>query len=134
VSTPAPVRHGRFDTACRGFARKVPEYVGSPFTFLASAAAVLAWVGLGPLFHWSGGWVLWPATLTSIFAFLLVILLQYSQNRDARVAQLKLDEIIRSLDRARTQLVDLENLSDEEIARVQAEFGRLRGRLTDGAG
>ena len=70
--------------------------------------------------------MLWPATVTSVGAFLLVLLLQYTQNRDTRAIQLKLDELIRSLDRARTQLVRLEQLSDEELAEIESEFQELR--------
>ncbi len=100
--------------------------VGSPWTFLAALVATLAWVASGPLFDWSGDRVLWPATVTSVGAFLLVLLLQFTQNRDTRAIQLKLDELIRSLDQARTHLVRLEHLSDEELAQIEEEFGALR--------
>jgi low affinity Fe/Cu permease len=80
----------------------------------------------GAVFDWSGGWVLWPSTVSSLAAFLLVLLLQYTQNRDTRAIQLKLDELIRSLDQARTQLVHLEQLSDEEISEIEDEFRELR--------
>jgi low affinity Fe/Cu permease len=116
----------RFSRACRSFARRVPEWVGSPFAFLASVVGVLVWLALGPAFDWSGGWVLWPATLTSVGAFLLVLLLQYSQNRDTRVLQLKLDELLRGVEQTRTGLVRLESLSDDELERIEAEFRRLR--------
>ena len=110
----------------RRIAARAPGVVGSPWTFFGAVAATLAWVITGPIFRWSGGWVLWPATLTSIGAFLLVILLQYTQNRDTRAVQLKLDELIRSFGQARTQLVRLEQLSDEELAEIEAEFQELR--------
>jgi low affinity Fe/Cu permease len=79
----------------------------------------------GPLFGFSGNWLLIPATITSVGAFLVVFLLQYSQNRDTRALQLKLDELIRSLGRARTQLVRLENMSDEELEQIESEFTAL---------
>jgi low affinity Fe/Cu permease len=116
----------RLGRGARAFARRVPEWVGSPFTFLAAVAAVVLWLALGPVFEWSQGWVLWPATLTSVGAFLLVLLLQYSQNRDTRVLQLKLDELLRGVEQTRTGLVRLESLSDEELERIEAEFRRLR--------
>ena len=105
---------------------RLPSFVGNPWTFLVALGVVLAWVASGPLFDWSGGWVLWPATVTSVGAFLLVLLLQYSQNRDTRAIQLKLDELIRSLADARTQLVRLEELSDEELTEIEEEFAALR--------
>jgi low affinity Fe/Cu permease len=111
---------------CRYVASRAPAFVGNPWTFLVALGVVLAWVASGPLFGWSGGWVLWPATVTSVGAFLLVLLLQYSQNRDTRAIQLKLDELIRSLDAARTQLVQLEELSDEELTEIEEEFAALR--------
>ena len=111
---------------CRYVASRAPGFVGNPWTFLVALGVVLAWVASGPIFGWPGGWVLWPATVTSVGAFLLVLLLQYSQNRDTRAIQLKLDELIRSLDAARTQLVRLEELSDEELTEIEEEFAALR--------
>ena len=111
---------------CRYVASRAPSFVGNPWTFLVALGLVLVWIATGPLFGWSGGWVLWPATVTSVGAFLLVLLLQYSQNRDTRAIQLKLDELIRSLGQARTQLVRLEELSDEELTEIEEEFARLR--------
>jgi low affinity Fe/Cu permease len=113
-------------TLCRHVAARAPAVVGNPWTFLAAITAVVVWIATGPVFGWSGGWVLWPATVTSVGAFLLVLLLQYSQNRDTRAIQLKLDELIRSLADARTQLVRLEHLSDEELEQMEQEFADLR--------
>jgi low affinity Fe/Cu permease len=104
----------------------VPAVVGNPWTFLIALAVTVAWVATGPAFGWSGNWILIPATVTSVGAFLLVLLLQYTQNRDTRAIQLKLDELIRSFDRARTQLVQLEQLPEDEIARIEEEFSELR--------
>ena len=100
--------------------------VGSPWTFLTIVVLVVVWVATGPAFGWSTGWALWPATVTSIGAFLLVVLLQYSQNRDTRAVQLKLDEVIRAVADARTQLVRLEHLPDEAIAEIEDEFEQIR--------
>jgi low affinity Fe/Cu permease len=112
----------------RRVASRAPAVVGSPWAFLAALLATVAWIASGALFEWSGGWVLWPATLTSVGAFLLVLLLQFTQNRDTRAIQLKLDELIRSFDQARTQLVRLEALSDEELAQIEEEFSELRAQ------
>jgi low affinity Fe/Cu permease len=110
----------------RRLARRAPEIVGSPYAFLAAVALTAAWLASGPLFGFSDAWVLWPATISSVGAFLLVLLLQYTQNRDTRALQLKLDELIRGLGEARTHLVRLEHLSDEEIEELEREFVRLR--------
>ena len=114
------------DTMIRRLAALAPGLVGSPWAFVLAVAATLVWVVLGALNSFTGGWVLWPATATSVGAFLLVLLLQYSQNRDTRAVQLKLDELIRSSERARTELVRLESMPDERIARLEEEFVELR--------
>jgi low affinity Fe/Cu permease len=118
---------------CR-LAARTPTLVGSPWAFLSMLALTVLWLASGPLFHWSGGWVLWPATVTSVGAFLLVLLLQYSQNRDTRAIQLKLDELIRGLGDARTHLVRLEQLSDEELDQIEDEFRALRDEHSPSAG
>jgi low affinity Fe/Cu permease len=120
-----------FRALCR-LATRTPAVVGNPWTFIVAVAVTAAWVASGPLFGWSGGWVLWPATVTSVGAFLLVLLLQYSQNRDTRALQLKLDEVIRALGDARTHLVRLEKLSDEELDQIEDEFRQLREEEEDG--
>ena len=112
-------------------ARRTPDVVGSPWAFLSAVGATIVWLATGPIFHWSGGWVLWPATVTSVGAFLLVLLLQYSQNRDTRAIQLKLDELIRSAEPARTQLVRLESLSDAELDELEGEFRNLRAETAE---
>jgi low affinity Fe/Cu permease len=100
--------------------------VGSPWAFLLAVAVTIGWLASGPIFDWSGDWVLWPATITSVGAFLLVILLQYTQNRDTRALQLKLDEVIRAQSEARSRLLRIERLSDEELREIETEFDRLR--------
>lgn len=117
--------------AARRLAAASPRFVGSPLTFVVALAVTLVWLLSGPLFHWSDNWILVPATATSIGAFLLVLLLQYSQNRDTRALQLKLDELIRSLDHARTNLVRLEHRSDEELEQIESEFSALREEQAD---
>jgi len=111
---------------CRHIARRAPEVIGSAWTFLSALALVILWLVTGPLFGFSGNWLLIPATLTSVLACLLVFLLQYSQNRDTRAIQLKLDELIRGLGDARTQLVRLEHMSDEELDEIEHGFRALR--------
>ncbi len=115
----------------RKFAARAPSFAGSPWTFLLAIALALGWLASGAFFDFSEEWVLWPATITSVGAFLLVLLLQYTQNRDTRAIQLKLDELIRSLGEARTRLVRLEHLSDEELAQIEAEFSDLRTEVQE---
>ena len=110
------------------FARRSPDLVGSPWAFVLATASIVLWLAVGPLVGFSEAWLVLPATATSIGAFLVVFLIQFSQNRDNAVVQLKLDELIRGLEAARTSLVGLEHHSDEELAEVAQEFRRLRER------
>ena len=107
-------------------ARRAPELIGSAQTFVAMLVLTVAWVVIGPFVGFSDAWLLVPSAVASIVALLLVVLLQYSQNRDTRAIQLKLDELIRSLGDARTQLVRLEQLSDEELQQIEDEFQELK--------
>ena len=106
--------------------RRSPDVVGSPWALVLSVVSVLAWLAVGPLVGFSDAWLVFPATATSIGAFLIVFLIQYTQNRDTAAMQLKLDELIRGLTDARTHLVGLEHLSDEEFAEISEEFHRIR--------
>jgi low affinity Fe/Cu permease len=115
----------------RRIAARAPGAVGNPWTFLITVAATVAYVATGPIFGWSGSWILILATVPSVAAFLLVMLLQYTQNRDTRAVQLKLDELIRSLDQARTEFVRLEERPDEEIGEIEEGFAQLRAELQD---
>jgi low affinity Fe/Cu permease len=110
----------------RELARRAPAVVGSAAAFLVLVAATVAWAVLGPFVDFSSDWLLVPSALASIVALLLVVLLQYSQNRDTRALQLKLDEVIRALGEARSELLQLERRSDEELAEIEEEFERLR--------
>jgi low affinity Fe/Cu permease len=115
----------------RRIAGRAPAAVGNPWTFLVALAITVAYIATGPIFDWSGTWLLILATVPSVAAFLLVMLLQYTQNRDTRAVQLKLDELIRSLDQARTDLVRLEERPDEEITEIEEGFAHLRAELQD---
>ena len=110
----------------RKFAFRVSKLVGSPWMFTSALTVIVLWAITGPLFHFSDTWQLIINTGTTIVTFLMVFLIQNTQNRDAEVIQLKLDELIRSVAKARTGLVDLEDLSDEELERLHEEFRRLR--------
>jgi low affinity Fe/Cu permease len=108
------------------FAFKVSKLVGSPWMFVGALALIAVWGMTGPLFHFSDTWQLVINTGTTIITFLMVFLIQNTQNRDAEAIHLKLDELIRAVAQARTSLVDLEELSDEELARLHEEFRRLQ--------
>jgi low affinity Fe/Cu permease len=110
----------------QGFARRAPAIVGSTMAFLVTLVGTLVWVGLGPVTGFSDTWLLVPSAVASIVALLLVVLLQYSQNRDTRALQLKLDEVIRAVAEARTHLLRVEQLSDQELAEIETEFDRMR--------
>jgi low affinity Fe/Cu permease len=106
----------------RRIAARVPAIVGSPRSFFTAILLALAWVITGVFAHWSDAWLLWPSAIASVITFLIVFSLQYTQNRDTRAIQLKLDEILRATEGVRPDLVQLERSSDEEIERVEREI------------
>jgi low affinity Fe/Cu permease len=106
----------------RKFARIAADAVGSPAAFLLGVVTTLVWAAMGSYFHYSDTWQLVINTGTSIGTFLIVFLIQNTQNRDAKVMQLKLDELIRAVQPARTELVQMESLSDDELDNLQKEF------------
>ena len=109
----------------RRFARGVATAMGTPWSFLVAAGILITWALTGPYFDYSDRWQLFINTGTTITTFLMVFLIQSTQNREARVTQLKLDELIRAMDTARTKLVAMEEMTDEELAKLEAEFHRL---------
>lgn len=110
------------------FAHYTANLLGTPQAFLVALLAVVLWAVTGPLFHFSDTWQLTINTSTTIVTFLMVFLIQNTQNRDARAIHLKLDELIRTNKNARNALVDLENMTDEELDHLAEEFQRLRDR------
>src|SRR5215831_16692357 len=110
----------------RKFAQRTSTLVGSSWAFIIAVLIVLVWAGTGPVFHYSDTWQLVINTGTTIITFLMVFLIQNTQNRDAKAIHLKLDELIRGVSGARTNLVDLENLSDEELEKLHKQFQRVR--------
>jgi len=112
----------------RRFAQLCATAVGSSWAFLVAVLVIIGWAATGPLFHYSDTWQLVINTGTSLITFLMVFIIQNSQNRDARAMQLKLDELLCAVENARTGLVNLEALDDAEIARLQAEFQRISKR------
>ena len=110
------------------FASRMSQAAGHPVAFVAAVVIIVGWAIAGPAFGFSDTWQLVINTGTTIITFLIVFLIQNTQNRDARAMQLKLDELIKAVKGARTQLVDLEEMSDEELEKLQQEFKSLRAR------
>jgi low affinity Fe/Cu permease len=120
--------------AFRIFAHRIAEWVGSPTAFVLGLGIIVLWALTGPLFDYSDTWQLVVNTATTVVTFLMVFVIQNTQNRDARAIHLKLDELLRGVKGARTALVALENSTDEELAELQADFERLHARLVTRAG
>src|SRR5207249_6609049 len=112
--------------AFRIFARRSSMMLGSAWALAAAVLAILVWILTGPTFHFSDTWQLIINTTTTIITFLMVFLIQNTRNRDAKAVHLKLDEMIRALRGARNQLVDVEDLSDEDLKKLEEQFQRLR--------
>jgi low affinity Fe/Cu permease len=98
---------------------------GKSCTFIVAALIIVVWAATGPLFHYSDTWQLVINTGTTIVTFLMVFLIQATQNRDSAAIHVKLDEIIRAMKGARNSLLDLESLSDEELERLKLHFAQL---------
>ena len=116
---------GRRDFFTR-FAKWAARSTGQPLAFIMAAGIIIIWAVTGPIFQFSDTWQLVINTGTTVITFLMVFLIQNTQNRDATVFHLKLDELIRAVKEARTELVDMESLSEEQIERLRAQFARLR--------
>jgi low affinity Fe/Cu permease len=112
----------------RRLAQNVSGAVGSPYAFVFALAIVVAWALSGPLFGFSDTWQLVINTGTTIVTFLVVFMIQNTQNRDARAIHVKLDELLRAVDKARNTLVDAEDLSDEDLAALTEEFRQFRAQ------
>jgi low affinity Fe/Cu permease len=109
------------------------DRVGAPGTFAIGVSLVVIWAITGPVFHFSDSWQLVINTGTNIVTYLMVFLIQNTQNRDTKAMQLKLDELLRAVTEARTQLVGLENSPDEVILGLKQEFAHLKEEaLNDG--
>jgi low affinity Fe/Cu permease len=109
----------------RHFAKSTATIVGRPATFIAAVLLILGWAVVGPAFGYSDTWQLVINTGTTIVTFLMVFLIQNTQNRDAQAIHLKLDELLRAVAEARNGMINLENLSDEQLAQLHDEFKRL---------
>ena len=112
--------------AFRCFAQRASALLGSAWAFCGAVLVIVVWLVTGPTFHFSDTWQLIINTATTVVTFLMVFLIQNTQNRDAKAMHLKLDELIRAVKGARNQLVDLEDLSDDDLKKLEEQFQRLR--------
>jgi low affinity Fe/Cu permease len=110
----------------RKLAKAIACAIGSPYAFALAVLGVIAWAVLGPVFGFSDTWQLVINTTTTIVTFLVVFMIQNTQNRDTKALHLKLDELIRAIEPARNGLIDSEDLSEEELDRLEKEFAEFR--------
>ena len=118
--------------AFRVFARRASEILGTAWVFVLALVIIVIWAVTGHIFNYSDTWQLIINTGTTIVTFLMVFLIQNTQNRDSKAVHLKLDELIRAVGGARNHLVDIERLSDQDLQRLQKEFERI-GKKADKA-
>ncbi len=110
------------------FAKWTARVTGRPMAFGIAVIGIVAWACTGPVFGFSDTWQLVINTSTTIITFLMVFLIQNTQNRDAEAIQVKLDELIRAIQGAHTALLDLEELEDEELDRIRANYEQIAER------
>jgi len=115
------------------FTQAAARATGRPIATILALGVLVVWAATGPVFHYSDTWQLVINTGTTIVTFLMVFLIQNTQNRDAKAMHLKLDELIRAVQGARNRLVDLEKLSDEELKQLEEQFTRLRNKAAQHA-
>ena len=116
----------------RRTAHNISTWTGSPWAFLLALSIVVGWAVSGPIFNFSSTWQLMINTVTTIVTFLMVFLIQNTQNRDSKAMQLKLDELIRVSGPARDAFVDIESLTDEELDELDNEFKKLHHLYANG--
>ena len=113
------------------FAATASGWLGSKWAFVGAGLTIVIWAVVGPIFHFSNSWQLVVNTGTTIVTFLMVFLIQNTQNRDARAINLKLDELIRAIDKARDQMIDIENLSDLELDALHANYEKIKAEYIE---
>lgn len=116
------------------FATTASGWLGSKWAFVVAILIIAVWAVTGPVFHYSDTWQLIINTGTTIVTFLMVFLIQNTQNRDARAINLKLNELIRAIDAAGDQMVDIESLSDEDLDALHLRYERIREECVEREG
>lgn len=124
-SSPAEDKKNTVREVFRLVANKISLFTGTAYAFVGAVLLIVIWLMSGPIFHYSDTWQLIINTSTTIVTFLMVFLIQNTQNRDTRVLHLKIDELLRAIESARTGLVDLDDLSEEELEKIQEQFRGL---------
>lgn len=123
----SPTVHDHFGR----FASSASAWLGSTWAFLGAGLVIVVWAATGPIFHFSESWAQVIDMVTSLLTFLVVFLIQNTQNRDSRAINLKLNELIRAVDGARNQMIDIERLTDQELDEMQAMYERVRTAWTE---
>ena len=124
----------RVQDAFRVFARKASELLGSAWVFVLAIMIIVLWAMTGHFYNYSDTWQLIINTGTTIVTFLMVFIIQNTQNRDSKAVNLKLDELIRSIDNARNHLVNIDRLSDEDLQKLEAQFQRISKKADETLG
>jgi low affinity Fe/Cu permease len=122
----APTVHDHFGR----FAAAASAWLGSTWAFVGAGLVIAMWAATGPIFHFSDRWAQVISTATALMTFLMVFLIQSTQNRDARAINLKLNELIRAMDNARNQMIDIERLTDLELDEMQAMYEKVKSAST----
>jgi low affinity Fe/Cu permease len=133
TSSPAYAKSNPLMRAFDSFASLVTRWAGSPFAFGLAVASIVAWVVTGPIFHYSDGWQLVINTGTTIITFLMVFLIQQSQNKDSVALHLKLNELLATHRAASNHLIGIEDASEEELRRLAAAYLRLASEGAEAA-
>ena len=110
-------------------AQSTSSFAGHPLAFLLAAASLVVWGITGPLYHFSDTWQLVANTATSLITFLMVFIIQNSQNRDTKAIHLKLDELIRAVTAAHNEMIDIEKLSAKDLEKLSSRYERIRGEV-----
>jgi low affinity Fe/Cu permease len=119
------MRPAKSSSLFTAFAKATSRATGRPAAFALAGTIIVVWIVTGPLFHFSDTWQLVINTGTTIVTFLMVFLIQNTQNRDSEALQVKLDELIRAIDGAHNALLDLEDLEDEELDHIRLNYSSL---------
>lgn len=119
------VKHPKMEKLFRKFAQKVSSLVGAPISFILAIIFIASWLATGPLFEFSDTWQLVINTLTTVITFLMVFLIQNTQNRDSKMLNIKIDELIKALKSADDKTLDLDDLSDDQLEDLEKSFKQL---------
>jgi low affinity Fe/Cu permease len=125
-ASPAETTIGTRSDRFARFSARSSHYLGSRWAFIGAIGVILVWAVTGPIFHYSDTWQLVINTGTTIVTFLMVFLIQNTQNRDARAIHLKLNELIHAIDKAKNKMIDVENLSDLELDELARTYEKIR--------